>query len=143
MQLEFELQRRPTNDDNLKQTEKRWVVDALGEPTTNAKDSAMDIEGGDSDWLEKVVRAADSLSFADAEVARKVETRIQVRSPFVFCFNEHQLIAFYFNRISTLVPSRLTQTSNKVSPSSNLRFSIQLDSLTWVKNPRSLALSKN
>jgi len=78
MQLQFELQRRSTNDDNLKQDEKRWVVDALGEPTTHANDSAMDIEGGDSDWLEKVVRAADSLSFADAEVARKVETRIQV-----------------------------------------------------------------
>lgn len=78
MQLQFELQRRPANDDNLEQGQKRWVIGALEDPKTKTGDGLMDVEGGDDDWLQKAVRAADSLSFADAEVSRKVETRIEV-----------------------------------------------------------------
>ena len=93
MQLQFELQRRPANDENLEQGQKRWVVGALEEPEAKTGDRYMDIEGGDDDWLQKAVRAADSLSFADAEVARKVETRIEVSFfPFLTATGEYQLI---------------------------------------------------
>lgn len=93
MQLQFELQRRPANDDKLEQGQKRWVIGALEEPKTQTGDRLMEMEGGDDDWLQKAVRAADSLSFADAEVARKVETRIEVSFfPFHTAFGENQLI---------------------------------------------------
>ncbi|GAA5899251.1 uncharacterized protein JCM6883_005158 [Sporobolomyces salmoneus] len=76
MQLQFELQRDGKSEKKTKEGEKRWIVGGLG--SKESVEGTMLAEASDtSKWLARAVAASDALSFADAEVSRRIETRIE------------------------------------------------------------------
>ncbi|GAA5923324.1 uncharacterized protein JCM15063_003610 [Sporobolomyces koalae] len=88
MQLQFELQRETVS--------RTSGTDGDGQDTGSeffqSEQSVVDNIEDDPDWLERAVKASDSLSFADAQVARRIETRIEDldTGPFT-TLSDHQL----------------------------------------------------
>jgi len=84
MQLQFELQKR-NEARGLKEGEKRWIVGGL-EGSKDAEEREGPEKAVQEDWLAEAVLASDALSFADAKVSRRIETRIEVC--FFFSYND-------------------------------------------------------
>ncbi|GAA5949790.1 hypothetical protein JCM3765_007692 [Sporobolomyces pararoseus] len=86
MQLQFELSKKKKSssynnlgEEEVGSNEKRWIVEAVEYDNKEPEVEGPIVEGEEEeeDWLEKAVFATDSISFADSQVSRRLETRIE------------------------------------------------------------------
>ncbi|GAA6018238.1 hypothetical protein JCM11491_005644 [Sporobolomyces phaffii] len=100
-QLQFELSRRQRTGEGL-------VVGALRDENVEDVGTAAG-DQGEGDELERIVRATDSISFADAHVSRRIDTRLEDLETGAFLTASDALLSPSAIPLSPFVSSRTTR----------------------------------